>query len=68
MNLDLYICRECGRKLPNYKWFTKNGCIWCDSEYHIKKNSCNIVFNQVCDIGYACDACPYNDELKKENS
>jgi len=36
MNFDLYICKECGRRLPNYHFFTKNGCKWCDIKHHKK--------------------------------
>jgi len=31
------LCKNCLRKVPNKKWFIKNGCIWCDAEYHIKE-------------------------------
>jgi len=37
LNVDLLVCRKCGRLLPNYQFFTKNGCIWCDMEYHKRK-------------------------------
>ncbi len=35
-------CGKCNRKLPSdnplkHKWITNNGCIWCDTEYHMKK-------------------------------
>jgi hypothetical protein len=32
------VCPKCIRKVPNKNWFTKNGCIWCDDEYHRRKN------------------------------
>lgn len=32
------ICNYCGREMPNKKWRTKNGCKWCDAEYHRRKN------------------------------
>lgn len=34
---DDLLCPNCLRKVPNKKHFTKNGCIWCDVEYHYKK-------------------------------
>ncbi len=30
------ICQKCKRKLPNESFFTKNGCKWCNVEYHKK--------------------------------
>ena len=29
-------CVVCKRQLPNKKYITKNGCLWCDSEYYLK--------------------------------
>ena len=23
-------CKHCGREMPNNKWKTSNGCLWCD--------------------------------------
>jgi len=37
---DIYIrnkCPKCERILPNKYFFTKNGCIWCDSQWHWNK-------------------------------
>ena len=36
------------------------------SEYaHIKNNICiNERLNNICNLGYACDGCPYNKEMK----
>jgi len=31
------ICWKCGRYLPHIKMKTKNGCLWCDSEYWLNK-------------------------------
>jgi hypothetical protein len=31
------ICKYCGRKLPNKDFITKNGCIWCDMKYWLRK-------------------------------
>jgi len=32
-------CKYCDRELPNKEHQTKNGkCIWCDVEYHRRKN------------------------------
>jgi len=28
--LDSTICKECERELPDEKYITKNGCLWCD--------------------------------------
>jgi len=30
-------CNTCKRELPRKDMLTKNGCIWCDGEYHSKK-------------------------------
>ena len=30
--VDYLICENCERELPNDKFFTKNGCIWCTTE------------------------------------
>ena len=30
-------CKNCDRTLPNKNFKTKNGCIWCDTKYHLKK-------------------------------
>ena len=38
--VNIYIknkCQKCERILPNKDFFTKNGCKWCDSNYHYKK-------------------------------
>lgn len=35
--MDLYVyirCPKCKRKLPNELLFTKDGCKWCDIDYH----------------------------------
>ena len=33
------ICPNCGRKVPNVNFFTKNvKCRWCDAEYYEKEN------------------------------
>lgn len=32
-------CPNCNRELPNKKFITKNGCKWCDGEYHESKRS-----------------------------
>jgi len=30
-------CKKCKRSIPNKKYLTKNGCIWCDSKYRGEK-------------------------------
>ena len=30
-------CENCWRVLPNDKFFTKNGCVWCTTEEKEKK-------------------------------
>jgi len=32
-------CKTCFRILPSDKFFTKNGCIWCNPKYHSKKEN-----------------------------
>ena len=32
------LCRYCERPLPNESFRTKKRCIWCDIDYHYKKN------------------------------
>lgn len=32
----LFKCKKCHRNIPNKTMFTKNGCVWCDSEYHAR--------------------------------
>ena len=34
---SMYKCPSCERKVPNYTMLTKNGCVWCDSDYWLKK-------------------------------
>lgn len=34
-------CKCCKRELPNKKYITKQGCIWCDANYHILTNAEN---------------------------
>ena len=29
-------CQQCKRILPNKRWFTDNGCKWCDAKYYKK--------------------------------
>ena len=31
------ICPYCDRKVPSISFFTKYGCVWCDSNYNRKK-------------------------------
>ena len=28
------VCYNCYREVPNKNDLTKNGCVWCDREYH----------------------------------
>ncbi len=37
-NRGEYNCYKCQRLILNLKWFTDNGCIWCDFKYWRKKN------------------------------
>lgn len=30
-------CDTCNRDVPNEKFKTEDGCIWCDADYHIKR-------------------------------
>jgi len=30
-------CIQCQRKLPNKKFKTTNGCLWCDNKYYREK-------------------------------
>lgn len=30
-------CYICERNLPNKDFKTREGCIWCDSKYHIER-------------------------------
>lgn len=31
------VCPSCEREIHREDMLTKNGCVWCDSELHIKK-------------------------------
>lgn len=33
------ICPFCERKVPNIYHYTDNGCVFCDENYHRKKES-----------------------------
>jgi len=33
------ICPYCERRVPTIHYYTDNGCIWCDGNYHRKKES-----------------------------
>jgi len=33
-------CKKCNRKLPNNKFKTKHGCVWCDELYWRTHNGC----------------------------
>jgi len=30
-------CKYCNRIVPYKKHLTKNGCVWCDAQYHEKE-------------------------------
>ncbi len=36
MKKEIYICKYCKRELPNKNFRTKDGCIWCDSNWYCK--------------------------------
>ena len=33
-----YKCPYCERQVPNFTLLTRNQCIWCDANYHRRKN------------------------------
>jgi len=35
--LYLHLCKTCKREIQNDTWKTKNGCISCDADYHLKR-------------------------------
>jgi len=36
-------CKSCNRALVDNKMVTKNGCIWCDTEFNIRQNESHTV-------------------------
>jgi hypothetical protein len=66
-------CRDCEWYMQCFKMW-QDGNIWSKKEEPLGDNFPNFIQNEICvkdnmvicNLGYACDACPYNNSINKK--